>query len=78
AGIRLCGVAASTLLWVTEVLGFVLGARTGRGRTGRLGGIGRTRAGMTRAVRAAVPELAGSGRLGLCTGRLAATVCVTG
>ena len=33
---------------------------------------------MTRAVRAAVPELVGSGRLGLCTGRLAATVGVTG
>jgi hypothetical protein len=33
---------------------------------------------MTRTVRAAVPELAGSGRLGLWTGRLAATVGVTG
>jgi len=33
---------------------------------------------MTRAVRVAVPELAGSGRLGLCAGRLAATVGVTG
>lgn len=33
---------------------------------------------MTRTVRAAVPELAGSGRLGLCTGRLAGTGGVTG
>jgi hypothetical protein len=78
AGSRICGTAASTLLRETEVFGFVLGARTGRGRTRTPGDTDRTCLRVTRSVGLACPELVDLGRLGLSTGRLAATFVVVG
>ncbi|MGZ8701787.1 MAG: hypothetical protein ACXWZY_05810, partial [Gaiellaceae bacterium] len=72
------GAAPSTLLRETEVFGFMLGARTGRGRTGRLGDTDRVCAGITRSVRARCPELANRGRLGLPTKPLGAAFVVAG
>jgi hypothetical protein len=72
------GAAASTPLRGTVVFGFALGTRAGRGRAGRLCGSGRPRAGITRCVRVASPDLATLGRLGLSTGRLGATFVAAG
>ncbi|TML80746.1 MAG: hypothetical protein E6G09_14035 [Actinobacteria bacterium] len=76
--IRGGGGAASTSLRGTVVFGFGLRTRTGRGRAGRLCDSGRTCAGITRWVRVASPDLATLGRLGLSTGRLAATFVAAG
>jgi hypothetical protein len=73
AGARRCGAKASSLLLDAEVFGFVLGARTGRGRAGGLVDTDRTRAGITRSVWACCLELPKRERNGLAVGRLAAT-----
>jgi hypothetical protein len=76
AGSRIWRAAASAFLRDGEVFGLVLGARTGWGRTGRLGDTDRTGAGITHSVRGTCRELAKLGRLGLSTWWFAAIFVV--